>query len=168
MKYLFLFILFCKTIFSFSNQLEPIKIVYLHQATIKNKAFFSCYRNPFNRFGLSLSSLNWEVGNYNENMLLKDFDIILETKIGTNILKFIFQNKLNKKILIYNFITNSTLNDSIYELKINGIIEENEKQLSCSKLHGNYYLIIGKEAVFLFYNDYKIKENLILQFKINR
>lgn len=166
LKYLFVSILFCKTILLFANQVEPINFVYLNQAEIKKKAFFSCYRNPFNRFGLSLSNVSWELGIYNENRLLKDFDIILENKKDSNFFKFSFQNKLNNTTLSYNFKITSTLNDSIYELTINGIIKENEKQWNCSKLQENYYLIIEKEAVFLFYNNYQMKENLILQFKI--
>lgn len=150
----------------FSNQAEPINFVYLNQAEIKNKAFFSCYRNPFHRFGLSLSNVSWELGIYNENLLLKDFDIILENKKDSNFFKLSFQNKLNNITLSYNFKITSTLNDSIYELTINGIIKESEKQWNCSKLQENYYLIIEKEAVFLLYNNYQIKENLILQFKI--
>lgn len=115
--------------------------------TINNKPFFSCYLNPFGRFGLEKpDEIDWETGNYDSATLMTGFKMSIEI------------SESNPEKCIFNIFKNDSLTKSatfIVTSRSGNRLTMRPAELiavdlSCN-CNGEYYLETDTKSLKLFF-----------------
>lgn len=133
------------------------QILNFNNIDIQDKEYFMCYSNPFNRMGnTTLAELNWEVGNYDADMILQEISAALFRPIEDSTEFIMFLVKGSYIVSSVSFTTvNNTLNEGVLLLK-----NKTFENLSC-KLEGNYYFELTNEQLLMYFNENLIRRKLI-------
>lgn len=124
----------------------------LENPKITDKVYFTCYNNPFNRFGLDALELQWHSKMYNEDSILIDMTTVILFSDRSEKFTMIFYQKNIEVVEIKFIIMEYDINK--IRLRIPDVNIEMHKGLNCSKFIDDYYFYIDKRE--LFYGDNKI------------
>jgi hypothetical protein len=125
---------------------------------IDDKEFFCCYRNPFSRFGLSLSEVNWESGNYDHNNVLSGVSVHVTNSDSTScsrILNFYQAREFRFSICFIKDNQQPVLSNSF---KFDLISHE---EFSCDR-GGTYKLVFDSSTFKVYYLKTGEEEEIIL------